>query len=84
MAGPLRFAEKNRASLRTLSRSLVRHQIPPLAHCDPWTGQQMRASWATNNRFEHEGPGTFPHIDVKKHRRSPDGGWRAHPDRTGE
>ena len=78
-SGPLRIAEKTGVSPRTVSRILVRHQVPPLAHCDPLTGQQIRASRATNNRYERERPGELLHIDVKKLGRIPDGGgWRAH------
>ena len=66
-----------------MSRILVRHQIPPLAHCDPLTGQQIRASRATNNRYERERPGELLHIDVKKLGRIPDGGgWRADPEQS--
>ena len=50
-AGPLRIAERTGVSPRTVSRILVRHQIPPLAHCDPLTGQQFRASRATTYRY---------------------------------
>ena len=78
-SGLLRIAEKTGVSPRTVSRILVRHQVPPLAHCDPLTGQQIRASRATNNRYERERPGELLHIDVKKLGRIPDGGgWRAH------
>ncbi len=78
--GPLRIAERTGVSPRTVSRILVRHQIPPLAHCDPLTGQQIRASRATNSRYERERPGELLHIDVKKLGRIPDGGgWRADP-----
>jgi transposase InsO family protein len=43
------------------------------------TGQLIRASWATANRYERERPGELVHIDVKKLGRIPDGGgWRAH------
>ena len=82
-AGPLRIAAKTGVPARTVSRILVRHQIPPLAWCDPLTGQLIRASRATNNRYERERPGELLHIDVKKLGRIPDGGgWRADPDQN--
>ena len=62
---------------RTVSRILRRHQVPPLALCDPMTGQVIRASKATAVRYERERPGELVHMDVKKLGRIPDGGgWR--------
>lgn len=64
---------------RTISRILLRHQVPPLAWLDPVTGALIRATRATTNRYEHEHPGALIHVDVKKLGRIPDGGgWRAH------
>ena len=65
---------------RPVSRILARRQVPALAACDPVTGQQIRASRATGNRYERDRPGELVHLDVKKlGRRIPDGGgWRAH------
>lgn len=63
---------------RTVSRILRRHQVPFLAHCDPMTGQVIKASKATAVRYERERPGELVHMDVKKLGRIPDGGgWRA-------
>jgi len=43
------------------------------------TGQLIRASRATANRYERDKPGELVHVDVKKLGRIPDGGgWRAH------
>jgi transposase InsO family protein len=43
------------------------------------TGELIRASRATANRYEREHPGELIHVDVKKLGRIPDGGgWRAH------
>lgn len=82
-AGPLRIASKTGVPARTVSRILARHHIPPLAWCDPLTGQLIRASRATNNRYERERPGELLHIDVKKLGRIPDGGgWRADPEQS--
>lgn len=79
-AGPLRIAAVTGVPARTVSRVLARHHIPPLAWCDPLTGQSIRASRATANRYERERPGELVHIDVKKLGRIPDGGgWRADP-----
>jgi len=76
-AGPLRIAAVTGVPARTVSRILVRHQVPPLAWCDPLTGQLIRASRATANRYERDRPGELVHIDVKKLGRIPDGGgWR--------
>ncbi len=78
-SGPLRIAAATGVPARTVSRILIRHQIPPLAWCDPLTGQLIRASRATANRYERERPGELIHVDVKKLGRIPDGGgWRAH------
>jgi transposase InsO family protein len=77
-AGPLRIAAATGVPTRTVSRILVRHQIPRLAWCDPLTGELIRASRATPNRYERERPGELIHVDVKKLGRIPDGGgWRA-------
>jgi transposase InsO family protein len=77
-AGPLRIAVATGVPARTVSRILARRDIPPLAWCDPLTGQLIRASRATANRYERERPGELIHVDVKKLGRIPDGGgWRA-------
>ncbi|MDF2443102.1 MAG: hypothetical protein JWR01_1305 [Subtercola sp.] len=78
--GPDRIAAATGVPARTVSRILARHQIPPLADCDPVTGQPVRARRATANRYERERPGELVHVDVKKLGRIPDGGgWRADP-----
>ena len=77
--GPLRLSAVTGVPARTISRILARHNVPPLAWCDPLTGELIRASRATANRYERERPGELVHIDVKKLGRIPDGGgWRAH------
>ena len=77
-AGPLRIAAATDVSARTVSRILARNNVPPLAWCDPLTGELIRASRATAIRYERERPGELVHIDVKKLGRIPDGGgWRA-------
>jgi hypothetical protein len=64
---------------RTVSRILSRHQVPPLAICDPMTGEVIRASKATAVSYERDRPGELVHMDVKKLARIPDGGgWRGH------
>ena len=76
--GPLRIAVLTGVPARTVSRILARHDVPPLAWCDPLTGELIRASRATANRYERERPGELVHVDVKKLGRIPDGGgWRA-------
>lgn len=76
--GPLRIAAATGVPARTVSRILVRHHVPRLSWCDPLTGQLIRASRATANRYERERPGELVHVDVKKLGRIPDGGgWRS-------
>jgi len=78
--GPLRIAAITGVPARTVSRILGRYQLPPLAWCDPLTGDVIRASRATAVRYERERPGELVHVDVKKLGRIPDGGgWRADP-----
>jgi len=82
-AGPQRIAAATTVPARTVSRILVRHGIPPLAWCDPLTGQLIRAARATANRYERDRPGELVHVDVKKLGRIPDGGgWRAEGQNT--
>jgi len=77
--GPARLSVETGVPARTISRILVRHQVPPLAWLDPITGAVIRATRATTNRYEHAHPGDLIHVDVKKLGRIPDGGgWRAH------
>ncbi len=53
--------------------------VSALAQCDPVTGQVIRATRRSANRYEHPYPGSLVHVDVKKLGRIPDGGgWRAH------
>lgn len=76
--GPIRIAAATGVPARTVSRILARHAVPPLAWCDPLTGELIRASRATANRYERERPGELLHVDVKKLGRIPDGGgWRS-------
>jgi transposase InsO family protein len=77
--GPLRIAAVTGVPARTVSRILARHGMPKLAWCDPLTGELIRASRATGNRYERDRPGEMVHVDVKKLGRIPEGGgWRAH------
>ncbi|MFC5750266.1 helix-turn-helix domain-containing protein [Actinomadura rugatobispora] len=50
---------------RTVTRTLHRHGVPALAACDPGTGQQIRASRMSPQRYEHAAPGEMIHLDVK-------------------
>jgi transposase InsO family protein len=64
---------------RTVSRILRRHHVPYLRHCDPITGELIKASKSTTVRYERDRPGELVHLDVKKIGRIPDGGgWKAH------
>ena len=74
-----RIAEVTGVPARTVSAILARHQLPPIAALDPVTGQVIRATQATNRRYERAQPGDLVHIDVKKLGRIPQGGgWRVH------
>jgi transposase InsO family protein len=75
--GPLFIAEATGVPARTVSRILARRGEPPLAACDPLTGQLVRASKASAVRYERARPGELVHLDVKKLGKIPDGGgWR--------
>ena len=63
----------------TVGRILARHQVPHLAAIDPITGEAVRSSRRSANRYEHDRPGAMIHVDVKKLGRIPaGGGWRLH------
>ena len=78
--GPMDLAVRCGTSARTVSRILARAGMPRLWDLDPVTGERIRASRATDRRYERDAPGDMIHIDVKKLGRIPDGGgWRADP-----
>jgi transposase InsO family protein len=63
----------------TVGRILARHQVPHLAAIDPITGERVRPSRRSENRYEHVRPGAMIHVDVKKLGKIPaGGGWRLH------
>ena len=63
----------------TVGRILARHRVPALATLDPITGQPVRSSRRSGNRYEHDRPAAMIHVDVKKLGRVPaGGGWRLH------
>jgi transposase InsO family protein len=63
---------------RTVARILRRHGVAYLRECDPMTGEVIRSSKQTAQRYERERPGELVHMDVKKLGKIPDGGgWRA-------
>jgi transposase InsO family protein len=63
----------------TVGRILSRHQVPHLAVIDPITGEPIRSSRRSENRYEHPTPGAMIHVDVKKLGKIPaGGGWRLH------
>jgi transposase InsO family protein len=77
--GPDWIAAELGVPARTVSRVLVRHQLPRLSALDPITGEVIRASKVTAVRYERDHPGALGHMDVKKLGRIPDGGgWRLH------
>jgi transposase InsO family protein len=62
----------------TVGRILARYRVAHLAAIDPITGERIRCSRRSENRYEHRGPGAMIHVDVKKLGRIPaGGGWRA-------
>ncbi len=72
------LASRTGLSPRTVSRILVRNNMPRLALLDAITGQLIRSSKQTAIRYQRENPGDLVHMDVKKLGRIPDGGgWRA-------
>ena len=59
--------------------AIIFHRVPHLAVIDPITGERVRSSRRSENRYEHSRPGAMIHVDVKKLGRiPPGGGWRAH------
>mgnify|MGYP001048836934 CR=1 FL=1 len=63
----------------TVGRILARHDVPHLAVIDPITGERVRSSRRSENRYEHKTPGAMIHVDVKKLGKiPPGGGWRLH------
>lgn len=77
--GPVTIGRLVGLPASTVGRVLHRHRTPRLADCDPVTGQVIRVTRRSANRYEHPHPGSLIHVDVKKLGRIPDGGgWRAH------
>jgi hypothetical protein len=58
----------------TKRRILTRHDVPHLATVDPITGERVRTSRRSENRYKHSVPGAMIHVDVKKLDRIPPGG----------
>ncbi len=82
-SGPSDLAARTGVGARTVSRILARAHVPKLWDLDPLTGIRIRASRATERRYERDAPGDMIHIDVKKLGRIPDGGgWRADPNQS--
>jgi transposase InsO family protein len=62
---------------RTVARILRRHGVPYLRECDPMSGEVIRSSKQTAQRYERDRPGELAHMDVKKLGKIPEGGgWR--------
>ena len=72
--GPLRIAEVTGVPAQTVSRVLARYDLPPLSWLEPITGESIRSSRATANRYEHQRLGELVHVYVKKLCRIPAGG----------
>ena len=72
--GPAELGLRTGVHPRTVSRILARAGVPKLWELDPVTGERIRSSRATGNRYEHKAPGDLLHVDVKKLGRIPDGG----------
>ena len=62
----------------TVGRVLARYGVPHLCAIDPITGEAVRSSRRSPNRYEHPVPGAMVHIDVKKLGRIPAGGGAHH------
>lgn len=78
-AGPDVLGPQTGVPARTIARILRRHSVPYLSECDPMTGQVIRSSKQTAQRYERSRPGELVHMDVKKLGKIPDGGgWRAY------
>ncbi len=79
LQGPDLLGPKVGVAARTVSRILRRHQVPYLCQLDRMTGEVIRSSKSTAERYERDHPGALVHMDVKKLGKIPDGGgWRAH------
>ena len=77
--GPVWIGHRLGIAASTVGRVLARYRVPLLRECDPVTGQVIRASRRSANRYEHDRPGSLVHLDVKKLGRIPDGGgWKVH------
>lgn len=77
--GAVVLAAELKMNPSTVGRILARHQVPRLAAIDPITGERVRSSRRSPNRYEHRTPGAMIHVDVKKLGRVPaGGGWRLH------
>ncbi|WP_197565175.1 helix-turn-helix domain-containing protein [Mycobacterium marinum] len=50
----------------TVGRILARHQVPHLSAIGPITGEVVRSSRRSPNRYEYPTPGAGVHVDVKK------------------
>ena len=76
--GPVAIGAHLALPASTVGRVLARHHTPRLTACDPVTGQVIRATRRSANRYEHDHPGALVHVDVKKlgtAAASVDGGW---------
>ena len=63
----------------TIGVVLRRAQVPRLADLDRVTGEILRGRRHSQQRYEHDRPGSLLHVDVKKLGKvPPGGGWRAH------
>jgi transposase InsO family protein len=68
--GPVEIGHRLGLAASTVHAVLVRCRLNRLSHIDRHTGEPIR-------RYEHPGPGSLLHVDVKKLGNIPDGGgWR--------
>jgi transposase len=71
--GAVVLAAELKLNPSTVGRILARHHVPHLCAIDPITGQALRSSRRSPNRYEHRTPGSMVHVDVKKLGRIPKG-----------
>jgi transposase InsO family protein len=77
--GPVALAGLLHLPASTIGVVLRREGVPRLSQIDRVTGELIKGRRHSDNRYEHDRPGSLLHVDVKKLGKiPPGGGWRAH------